>query len=250
MKYIVTFFLFSFISVLLAVEISILNETVVTEPTSKELDATKASLIKRHIMITDKEAKKLIKENRILAKVYMEKYGLDDVFKVNMKLEIEKSIANQLIYKIQKDISIDDEILMSYYVANKKKFIKSPMISFEIYKFDRFNEALDIYEKYKDQSKELYAYCKDNNISVDSHQNKLNYLSSTMQQMIKYQELEPPFLLQPQFFIDHFSLIKVISIEKEGYRPFNDKVKKEIRNFLFTQTFRDKRKEIILENMK
>lgn len=214
------------------------------ETTPNEIELLKASMIQQRIMISPEQAKNLISENRYLCEEYLKNNTIPENILINFKLELEKHIASYVIEDIQKKIIIDDDTIRSYYVSHTNEFIESEQITLSLYRFENFDNALDFYSKYKSNIHGIEKYSKEHNISVRVQEVSSKQIDPYLRNMINHARENPPYLMPPQFFYDHYSILHVSDKKKESVKPY-DNVKKEIEDLLHKKALQRQKNELL-----
>lgn len=235
-----------------AVEINITPDKAINV-TQKDITTYKYYVKRKYnYVITDnKGAKKIIKENRILANEFLKK-GFLDKEKEYIKIMIEDYLADRYVQNIQRSIKIPEKVLYSYYLDHKDKFKEGAKVDIVRFSFKIYEDAVDFYNKAKrlhneEAIKKLATQYK---AQVKNYGwRDVNMLKKTFASFIKKDTkgyLVPPFILSK-------NVINVYYIRDykkgEGYYPFK-KVKEKIRNILYNKTFGHKREEILKQYKK
>jgi hypothetical protein len=101
--------------------------------------------------MSDNGARKVAKENKILANEYIKKFGLSNFDKSKIEVMVNTYLADNMVRRIQNKIKIPDKVLYSYYLDNKEKFRTGDQIDFISFEFDDMRKAVDFYVKVKDK---------------------------------------------------------------------------------------------------
>ncbi|BCD63186.1 hypothetical protein NitYY0826_P27 (plasmid) [Nitratiruptor sp. YY08-26] len=206
--------------------------------TKSDIDALKFyTKEKFHFIMNEDGAKKIAKENRILANAYL-KEGLLTPFKKRVILiQVEKELADQYVKRLQKSIHLSEKVLKSYYYDHLKQFKKSDEVQLVQYRFKTFEDALTFYRNPKKGLK----YTKKN-----VGWKELNRIVNPYRAIISSTKVggyTPPFVVGKNTY-DIF-YVKNKKINKDSYIPF-EKVKKNIAEILYKKTF-DRAREKVLE---
>lgn len=232
------------LSSLFAVEIDIKVNSDSYQATPQEVALLQEGYLHRRIQINNDDAANVIQENRYLSQEYLKKHKVPSNVMINMKLEFEKYLAASVVKEMESKIKIEDDVSKSYYVVHKDEFYQPKKIDVSIYHFDDFNTALKFYDRFKENQNELVNYVKDNNISMSEQQVEFPRLNRMFQDMITYGKQKAPFILPPQFFYQHYSVVFVKSITQSGIKPFED-VKASIEKKLHRQALEKMKKELL-----
>lgn len=228
---------------LFAVEITIKPSSTHTA-NQQEVGLLQSMFIKQRIQIDTEDAFELIQQNRFLSDHYLKTNKVPEEVMLNLRLEFEKHLASEIVREMESKITIDDEISKSYYVANKQEFKKPKSIQLSIYRFETFNEALGFYTQFVNMNSEIDSFVKENNISSSTETIDLSKLNKLFQEMIAQSKTNPPFLLPPQFFYKHYSVLYVRSASEEGVYEYEE-VKEKIADIIHEQALDRMKKELL-----
>jgi hypothetical protein len=228
---------------LYSIEITITPEKNITV-TNEEAEIFKASLGAQRIMITPKRAKEVLSENRYLAEEYLKTHTLPKNVFINFKLEFEKNLASEVIKEIEKQVHIDDETTLSYYVSHPDEFKKPIQLKLFLYRFESFTQASNFYETFKNKTDAIVSYINENNISKREQSITIDKLDFRFQNMIKYYKKQAPYLLAPQFFYDHYTILYIQEQEEQGTKDYKN-VKEKIKNILHRKAYKVKKSELL-----
>jgi hypothetical protein len=206
-----------------------------------DVDRFQSMLKKRRMGMSDKSAKKAIKENRILANAYMKEYGLPDLLKIEMQIILEEKLRNTLIKKEKKKIDISDDILLSYYKDNPEEFYQSEELTFNVYTFKQYDDAHEFYVHNKDAYSQIADYVAEHNVSNESHTMLKSKLHKELQPLLKDDNVTN-YITPPEYFYKNYVILDVVSIQEAKIAPF-ETVKKRVRERLLskiTQETKDK----------
>ena len=226
----------TFISAVSAVEIKILPDTNLSV-SMQEKEALIKNFLERHIKISNEDAIKYIKENRILSDKFIEKYRkVPKQLLIPLRLQLEENLANLYVKKKQKQLIINDEILESYYKTHPKQFVTDTKISFIAYKFKDFDSALEFY--------------KNNNLLQNTLLDKKSLVLSKSQidpyiaplfDNIKEKEKTPPI-----FYGGSYVVFEIKKVEPPRRLSFEES-KNKIRDILLQKTFLRTKKELLAQ---
>lgn len=201
---------------------------------------------KQRITIDKKEAERILTENRRLADGWIKEDGLTENELLKIRFDLERAFSERLIRKHQEKIEIDDDVLKSYYMANKDEFVYGTGVSFKAYTFGAFNEAAAFYAKFKDNYSSIPEYVNENNITVvESTRNTLSSLHPVIESML-LDHNKTNYITAPGRFKGKFVVLDVLEFTEDIVHPYNKAVKKNIRNKLYYKT-KSKSREMLLE---
>ena len=202
---------------------------------------------KYNYVITDNEgAKKLIRENRILANEFL-KNGMYKKEKEYIKIMLEDYLADKYVQNIQRSIKIPEKVLYSYYLDNKEKFKKPSQVNIIRFRFKTYDDAADFYNKARTLHNEqaIKKLAMQHNAQIkDYGWRNVTTLKKNFTSFIKKNEksyLIPPFIQNAQATNVYY----IRDYKKEGDYYSFDKVKQKIRDILYAKTFEQKREEIL-----
>lgn len=175
--------------------------------------------------ISDENAKIAIKENRVLADVYMEKYGIPEVLKKEMQILLEEQLRQLLIDKEKAAIKVNDDVLLSYYKDNKHEFYKPDVITFNIYSFKNYDDAHTFYAANKDNYTNIQTYVKEHNVSKDSQTMPLRKLHKKLQALVKDSN-SSRYIVPPEYFYKQYIVLDVVSMEPAQLMTFTEAKKR------------------------
>jgi hypothetical protein len=238
-----SFFIFlSFFSVhLLALNIQV-SESSNHNISSLDIEKTVALWQKRNLRIDDQEAKKLVLENRVLADAFLKNGNLNDAIKVENQIVYEEQLADIFVQNELKKID-NIEIPLSYYENNKHEFFVLADIKFKVYAFKAFEEALDCYNKNKNDISLLDAYATEHNTTVEEHTMSLKQLHPQLQNLLIDFETKG-YIAPPQKFFTNYIVFEVVDIIKAHLQPFEE-VKASIQTKLKKKIMNQKRDELL-----
>jgi hypothetical protein len=117
------------------------------EVTNSDVEAIKEYTRKRYRFIMNEDgARKVVRENRILANEYVRQGLLSKKERDLIRIEVEKKLADAMVSKIQRRIRISDEVAKSYYKDHLDEFKKPDEIKIVRYRFKRFDDAVEFYK--------------------------------------------------------------------------------------------------------
>ncbi|MBN2895261.1 MAG: hypothetical protein JXK05_05145 [Campylobacterales bacterium] len=232
-----------FLPSLFAVEITIKPSSTYTA-NQQEVGLLQSMFMKQRIQIDADDALDLIQQNRFLSDHYLATNKIPEEVMLNLRLEFEKHLASEVVREMEAKITIDDEVTKSYYVANNEEFKKPKSIKLSIFRFETFNEALAFYTQFVDLNAEVDSFAKEHNISSSTEAIEINKLNKLFQEMIAQSKTNPPFLLPPQFFYKHYSVLYVRSVSEQGVYEYED-VKDKIEKIIHEQALDRMKKELL-----
>jgi len=196
-----------------------------------------------HFHMSERGAKKLLKENRALANEYLKKYGLSSYDKNRIKVITELYLANKFVKQIQNKVKLDDDEILSYYLDHKDEYLQPNTVDFVAFVFDTPENAMKFYEKNKKTSmKKLIKIAKQNHAIIKEYKKRsIKKLKADLRYLVnKYQHgLLPPLIGKKS------SVIYIESFDKKKkYKSFNE-VRKEIEKILKNKKFLDERQRIV-----
>ncbi len=196
-----------------------------------------------HFHMSEKGAKKLIQENRALANEYLKKHKLSSYDKNRIRVTTELYLANKFVKQIQNSVKLSDDVLRSYYIDNKDKYLQPNTVDFVAFIFDTPEDAIKFYEENKKSDlKKLKDIAKKDKIIIKEYKKRpLKQLKISLRYLInKYQHgLLPPLIGEKS------SVIYVENLDrKKRYKPYSE-VKKEIEKILKNKKFLEERKKIL-----
>ncbi|MEA1918828.1 MAG: hypothetical protein U9N52_03225 [Campylobacterota bacterium] len=222
---------------LLSAEITLdIDTTREGEVTYKEINMLKSSFQAKRIIIEDDEAKKVIEKNRYLYQTYLKDSKIPENIRINFILELEKQLALEVIRANQEDITIDDETLESYYVANKQEFNKPETISFSIYTIPNFDEGVAVYNKLRKEPQNIESYAKDHNYTKNDYTSSIIRIDRSIQSLIVHNNAKPPYILPPQYYQGAYRIFSITAHTQEGMYEFSD-VKDKITTILHKKAY-------------
>ncbi len=204
--------------------------------TQQDVEALKAYVKEKyHFIMNESGAKRIAKDNRILANEFLKK-GLLSPFERNLiRVELEKRLADKMVKNIQKNIKISDDVIRSYYEDHIDEFKEPDKIKIVSHTFDSYEKAIDFYKGNKGNPGKK----KDLGIKeVDSL--KAPYRGFIEKGKENY--CIPPIVLGKKKY-------NVLCVEKyidnsSKHIPY-PKVKKRIKNILYKKTFSKERAKIL-----
>jgi len=210
----------------------------------QEVALIQSAFLKQRIQIDDDDALNIIQENRFLADEYIKKNQVPQEVLLNMKLEFEKHLASEVVREMESKIEIEDEVVKSYYIANKEEFYKAPEIELNIYRFQTFDEAYLFYKRFVSQKDGIDEYVNEHNVSNNTEKTEVNRLNKLFQEMILNTKEQPPFLLPPQFFYKHYSVLYIKHIGEADVLEY-EFVKEKIAKKLHEKALDRMKKEML-----
>lgn len=202
----------------------------------KDIDALKHFTKEKYSFImNDEGAKKIVKENRILANAYIKEGLLTPFQRQVLLVEIEKELADKYVKHLQQSIQIPEKVLKSYYFDNREKFKQLDKVKLVRYRFTTYKDALSFYTGKRKNIK----YSKTEESWKPLNRIKEPYRSIFL--ATKKGHYTPVFIAgKDKFDIFYIEDRK----ESKGYLPF-EKVKKDIAKFLYAKTFNRARAKVL-----
>lgn len=217
------------------------NETISDDEIQKVIEKAK----QKRIIIEKQDAKKVAKENRLLADELLKNLSIPKEEFTNIKLSIEETLSDIYVKQKQDAIEINNEVLESYYKTNPKEFIQDNIAELAVFTFKEFDPAIKFYDSFKQSPDKTEQYAKDNNITHSIQAYEISKLSPIIKDaMIDFEKsdyLTPPLFINKSFMVLHIKSIKLN--EKKSYIEH----KERIINILKLKTFADTRKKLIEE---
>ncbi len=207
------------------------------------LKAYVQEVLKFHM--SEKGARKIAKENRILANEYLKTKGLDKYDITKIKIMIETYLADKLIKDIQNNIKLPEKTLLSYYLDNKEQFRKGDTVDIISFEFDDMRKAIQFYNKVKDKDFDYAQKIADKegvNTKVYNNQERDTMFNVIKKYVEKGKEkyFLPPITIQGHvkvMYVQHYNK----SNEYYSFEEAKDKIKKK----LFDETFARERNKIL-----
>ena len=212
-------------------------------PTSAEVSQLKKNLLIKKIKIDDKEASRVLEENMILSNLFLIENKLTEEMKNNFKILIEDRIANILVGQKEKDLDLNDDILLSYYKDKKKLFFSKEIATLKVYQFNDFNTALEFYQDFEKNPARISSYADDKNISMVTQKLELSAIHPQIKGYLR-DKTEMNYLMPPQKWADFFIAIYVEKIQPEGFLPY-EKVKAKIKQKLVEENRSKTKRDLI-----
>ena len=201
------------------------------------------------IHIDEKESERVLKVNRVLSNAWLQEGGYDKVEQMKIRRDLERAFTEKLIHKHFGKLEITEDILLSYYLDNKKEFILGTKIHFDAYTFDAFKPALDFYEHFKDNRNGLQGYVKEHNITIrTSDENTLATLHPALLNML-VDNNTTDYFTTPARFKNKFVVLDIIDFTPNAKAPFNT-VKEQIKKKLYYKKKSDVRNALLEKYMK
>ena len=198
-----------------------------------------------NIQIDKKDAKRLIEENRKIADLFLLEAHLPQPYLTSLRLNVEKQLANMMTKQYSEKFELSDEVLRSYYLAEKDKFYKEKQIQIEVLKFSDFETALQAYRACEKSPESSGAYAEKQGIEVIKQSVDVHNLHVQLKSQLREND-ESNYLLPPQVWGDGFIVVRIAGYIQKGYRPY-DTVKDEIREKLVVENDRNARKALLKE---
>lgn len=230
---------FGFLNYIEAITININNDKNTTvSPLEIEIHI-KDAFKKFGVKPTKEAAKKRIQENRILANVYIKKYGIPKNIYIRSKLNIESDLADAYVKKEQEKIELSNDVLKSYYIVHKEDFTKPKSIEAIVKRFNDYEKAV-----------KFYNICrKENNITALTKEERpqeffiqgLHPIIRPLLKKVKENSCIPPLYLGKDFLV-----FVIFNKKKEKILPFLE-VKNQIRKILLKKAYFKTRKKLLRE---
>ena len=203
---------------------------------------------KYNYIITDnKGAKKLIRENRILANEFLKNQQYLRKNRNYIKIMLEDYLADKYVQNIQHSIKIPKKVLYSYYLDNKEKFKKKPKVKIERFRFSSYDKAMKFYQEARNISTPKIIETKAIQYGAQKKDYGWKSAASLKKRFLSFIKKNKKDYLTPPFVYTANS-VNVYYIKDyrsgEGYLPF-EKVKKQIEKILYNQTFEKVREDIL-----
>ena len=222
--------------------------------TSQDVDVLKQYVLRTlNFHLSEKGAKRIALDNRLLANEYLKKYKLTPFDKKYLQICVERYLADKMVQEYQKSIPIDEKVLLSYYLDHKEKYKKEPKIDEVLFWFDDAKKAIEFYLQVQgknfEEAKKLAAKYG-GRVEDRGGEKKLSQFSQKVQEFIK-KNPHPYYAMPPIIFSPTAASVLYIKSYKkaQGYEPFEhvkDKVKKEI----LQKAFAKMRKELLAKYKK
>ena len=222
---------------LYSIEVNILPDSK-EQVKQEEIAAVGKRLKSQRMIMETSDIKQMILDNRLLANEYLKSNDIKELI-VNLRLETERALATRYVQAIQNDIKISDEALKSYYVSHELEFKRPADVNFTIVKFHKYDDAMKFYDDYKSKIHDIDL----SEYNTSTMLKQLAFLNRDISGLLK-KGSKQSYLLPPQFFIDHFSVIYIHNINPINIAPFEE-VKEKIRSLLFEKIFKDEKRKII-----
>ena len=201
-----------------------------------------------NFVLNEKGAKKLVKENRVLALEYLQK-PLSSYDRSRIRVMVEDYLAKALVDRFQnKILNTDPKILYSYYLEHIDKYKKSDTIDLVIFVFKDYQKAQEFYEKVKN-IRDLQKIQKEakNAHALDVKELE-NYPVARAGKIVK-SFLDPKrsdYFLPPIVFSK--GNVRVIFVHRyhvaKDYEPF-EKVKEKVKRDLFQEAYLRYREKLV-----
>jgi len=211
--------------------------------TTSEIYQLKKNLLIRKIKIDDKEASRILEENMILSNLYLIENKLSKEMKNNFKILIEDKLAKMLIDEKEKNLHLSEDVLLSFYKDKKKLFFSKEIAFLSVYQFNDFDSALKFYQKFNNNTKDISIYAKDSNITKINQELEFSAIHPQIKGYLK-KKTEMNYVVPPQKWAEHFIVVYLEKIKKEGYRPYEE-IKEEIKKILIEENRGKTKKELV-----
>jgi len=216
-----------------SIEIS-LHPSKTKEPSSDELSIKKELLQKRGIFrVPESKLKDFLRSNRVLGDQYLKEFNTTAKYKKTLtkhKLQLEEELANLYVQEKLQQTPVDDEVLLSYYVSHKEKFVEPPKLTVTIYKFDDYQKAYEAYEKKK--------------FDIKGTKTTIPYKSIDPSIKEMFKDAKAKDILPPVFFRDSYAVFVVDDVQPKREKSFEE-VKPLIKALLLEKIQSDFRKKLL-----
>jgi predicted transcriptional regulator len=229
---------------LYAIEIDFIADKKI-DVSQDEITQFKAQVLKQRIRIDDKEAKRVLMENRILANYYLKNEKVPQFFKLNLVHKTEKLLAKMLVDKYEEELELSDDILLSYYRAKKDEFYRQKQILLNVYKFKDFDSALEMYMAKRDKMDSLDSYAKEHEIKMIEQLLEVSNMHQQIRSNLRNLEDEN-YLVPPQKWADGYIVVHAVRFVEENYMPYEE-IKEDIRERLIVQNRKNARRKLMQE---
>ena len=222
--------------------------------TSQDVDALKEYVLRTlKFHLSEKGAKRIVLDNRLLANEYLKKYKLSPFDKKYIQICVERYLADKMVQEYQKSIPIDEKVLLSYYLDHKEKYKKELKIEAVLFWFDDAKKAIDFYIQAQGKSFEGAKKLAQKLKGVMQEMGGVKPLSKFSQKVQKFIEKNPyvgyampPVIISP----NSASVLYIKSYETEqGYKPFED-VKEQVKQEILQKAFAKMRNELLAKYKK
>ena len=227
-----------------AIEIDFISDKKI-DVTQDEITYFKAQVLKQRVRIDDKEAKRILNENRILANLYLKEETIPQSYRINLTHKVEKMLAKMLVDKYEEKLELSEDILLSYYRAKKDEFYKKKQILLNVYKFNDFDSALEMYMAKREKIDNMDAYAKEHDIKMIEQQLEVDNMHIQIRANLKNLEDEN-YLVPPLKWADGYIVVHAVRFIEENYMPYEE-VKEDIKERLMVQNRKNARKKLMQE---
>jgi len=230
MKKILLFFVI--ISALYSVEIQVNPEKNISFISPKEISFIKEKFLKQHLKISTEDARTYLKDNRILANMFLQEYSIPKEDYLKWKILIEEELSNLYVRKKEQEKKITDDVIESYYKTHQKDFIEDRKINAVVYRFDDFQKALDFYEN------------KDANMNPKKEE--ITLITSQIHPVIAplFEKVSEGQILPPVFFGRDYIVFRIKKIVPSRTKSLEES-KEVIKKILYDKIFIKTKKQII-----
>jgi len=244
------FLVISFSSFLYSIDIH-LSPDIKIKISPQDITDMKQFLREEYRFIVEEEgAKRLVKENRILANVFIKSPYFKN-FNLNLlKIKIEKILSEEFVKKVQSSIDLSPKILKSYYYDNLEKFRLPPKFVIKRYSFKTYDQAFSFYKR---REKNLSTPPGDFGVSSSNVRRvSLSQLREPLKSLVednleknlsytKY--LTPPLVISSKR-VDVYEIEKEVTSKSKKFYDF-EQVKEEIKSFLYKKAFSQEREKLL-----
>ena len=194
----------------------------------------------QNIQIDEKESKRVLKVNRILSNAWIEEGGYDAIEQMRIRRDLERAFTEKLIHKHFDKLDISEDVLLSYYIDNKKDFVLGTKVHFAAYVFRTFEPALNFYQRFREDRNDLKNYVKEHNITIrENDENTLATLHPTLENLL-IDNNTTGYFTTPARYKNQFIVLDVIDFTPDAKAPYN-KVKEQIKKKLYYKKKNDVR---------
>jgi hypothetical protein len=185
--------------------------------------AYKDMLVKKNINTNEDVIKKSYERQNVFVRDYIKKNGLD---KYEIELLVSNHIHQKYLSSILSGISVGEDIIKSYYDANKNNFKKAK--SYDVYIIDGLTKEMALTLKKELSSSNIYNELKKR--GFNRYQN-LSIVNIPSIYKFHLENMKKDILSEAIELESGYSLILYSNIYPEGYQTY-DTVKGQIREFL------------------
>lgn len=196
-----------------------------------EIDIMQKLLESQHVTMRIDDIKAMITDDRALANAYLDAYQVDKETMSEIRFIVEKKLSELYVQKYEKSLVLNDDTLRSYYIDHNDEFSHKIMVNAEFFNFSDFNSAYRFYAQGKTDLDKLEVLAQENNATFKTYEVNVQNLNDAIKWAMKPIE-EENYLLPPLFFTNHFTVVYIKKIRTNVQLPYDEKMKKRIREFL------------------